>query len=905
MSNGTALSPGTRIGPYEVVALLGVGGMGEVYRARDSKLNREVAIKVLLAAMANDPQRLDRFAREAQVLASLNHPNIAQIYGIEDSSGVRALVMELVEGPTLADRIGHGAIPLDEALPIAKQIAEALEAAHELGIIHRDLKPANIKVRADGTVKVLDFGLAKALDPAGSASAEAANSPTLSMQATAAGVILGTAAYMAPEQARGKVVDKRADIWAFGCVLFEMLVGRRVFQGDDVTETMVAILSKEPDWQALPALASHVRPLLARCLRKERKQRLQAIGDARIQIEEWISGSSDATATAAGRALSRRATLAAIAALASVAAVAALATWSLTRPGPQAPLLPARFEIVPPAQLLAMEESDRNIAISSNGRHIVYRVGIGVSQLVIRAVDQLDGRTVASVSNTRVPFFSPDSQWLGFFDGGGLKKVSIAGGSAITISKTYVVPRGASWGDDNSIVFATADTESGLLRVPAGGGEPAVLTTPDRAKGETNHWYPSVLPRGRGVLFTVTGPAPAQGEQAQVAVLDLKTGQRKTLIRGSQAEYVDSGHLLHVVAGALYAVRFDLERLEVVGDPVPVVDDVRMTPAGATEYAVSRAGTLVYISAASAQLRSLVWVDRGGQETPIRAPARIYAAPSLSPDGTRVAVAIRDQESDIYVWNFARETLTRLTFDPSIDQRPVWTKDSRRIVFASQRAGSFNLFAQAADGTGTIERLTTDRNSHAPSFVAPDGTGIVGAEITPQTAADIVWFPLTRSSGDPQVVEPLVRTEFIEHNPEVAPNGRYIAYQSNESGRAEIYVRPFPKVDGGLWQISIRGGTRPAWARNGQELYYLDAGNRLTAVPVQTSGATFAHGNPAIVFENPYAAPLSDPRTYDVSADGKRFLMIKENTAGVRNTPAGLVIVLNWFEELKTKVSSR
>jgi hypothetical protein len=916
------LTAGTRLGPYEIVAPLGTGGMGEVYRARDTKLNREVAIKVLLADVANDADRLARFSREAQVLAALNHPNIAHIHGLEDSSGVRALVMELVEGPTLADRVAQGPIPLDDALPIARQIAEALEAAHEQGIIHRDLKPANIKIRTDGTVKVLDFGLAKALDPAGASAADATISPTLSIHATRAGVILGTAAYMAPEQARGRVVDKRADIWAFGCVLFEMLTGTRAFGGDDVTDTIVAVVSNEPLWQALPAAASGVRPLLARCLKKDPKHRLQAIGDARIQIEELLSGTSEQAEATRTRAAPVRRVAATIAALVGGASIAALVMWTLTRPAAQPRVLPARFEIVPPAtQSLAIQGADRNIAISPDGQYIVYRAGGGLGQLVVRAIDRLDGDPLAGITNARAPFFSADSQWIGFFDGAGLKKVSITGGSAVTIWKNYVVPRGASWGDDNSIVFATSDTTSGLLRVSAGGGEPTVLTKPSPAEGETNHWHPSVLPGGRGVLFTIaTGPSRA--ERAQVAVLDLKTGQRKTLIRGgSQAEYLPSGHLVYaapgaaVTAGTLRAVRFDLERLEVLSDPVPLVGDMWMAQGGAANYAVSRPGTLVYVPAAGAQLpRSLVWVDRKGQEEPIGAALRVYVEPRLSPDGTRVALAIRDEENDIYIWNFVQQTLTRLTFDPSVDERPVWTPDSRRIVFASQRAGAFNLYAQAADGTGTIERLATGEDAQAPAFVAPDGTGIVGSVVSPQTNGDVVWFPLKSpasrsgsgpaSGSSPSPMKPLVRTTSIEFNPEISRDSRYIAYQSNESGRDEIWVRPFPRVNDGRWQVSTGGGTRPAWSRNGRELFYLDPSNKLTALPVQTSGTTFAAGNPARVLETAYAVAQSySSRPYDVSSDGQRFLMIKENVARGQNaTSAGMVVVLNWFEELKAKL---
>ena len=850
------------------------------------------------------------------MLASLNHPHIGAIYGLEEADDVTALVMELVEGEDLSDRVARGALPLDEALPIARQIAEALEAAHEQAIIHRDLKPANIKVRPDGTVKVLDFGLAKALDSTSASSPSVTTSPTLSLQATQAGMILGTAAYMAPEQARGRVADRRADIWAFGCVLYEMVTGVRAFKSDDVTDTIVAVVSKEPDWQKLPATAAAVRPLLARCLKKDPKQRLQAIGDARILVEELIGGMSEDAAAASTRAapLLVRVAPAAIAGMAAGAVITASVIWTLTRPAPLARVPPARFEIVPPpAQALAIQSADRDIAISPDGQYIVYRADAGRAQLVVRAIDSLDTHTIADITNARDPFFSPDSQWIGFFDGTGLKKVPIAGGSAITIWKDAIVPRGASWADDNTIVFATRD-KSGLLRVSAGGGEPIALTTPDATKnGQTSHWYPSVLPGGRGVLFTIT--APNQMESAQVAVLDLKTGQRKTVIRGgSQAEYIPSGHLLYASSGTLRAVRFDLERLEVLSDPVPVVDDVWMAGGGAANYTISRTGTLVYVPASGTQRpRSLVWVDRKGQEKPIGAPPRLFTAARLSPDGTRVALTIRDQEQDIWIWDLARESpLRRLTFDPAIDQAPVWTPDGRRIVFASLRAGAANLFMQAADGTGVVERLTMGADDQTPAWVAPDGTGIVGWVVTPKTKGDVVWFPLKSSpvqSGAAQVSgaklagpEPLVGTPAMEFNPEISPDGRYMAYQSDETGRLEIYVRPFPHVNDGRWQVSTGGGTRAVWARNGRELFYVDPANTLTTMPVQTSGATFAVGNPVKLFEIAYAAPLTAPRHYDVAADGQRFLMIKENPTRDRNATAGMVVVLNVFEVLKAKV---
>jgi serine/threonine-protein kinase len=897
-----ALSSGTRLGPYQILTLLGTGGMGEVYRAHDTRLGRDVAVKLLRPEVAADADRIARFSREAKALASLNHPNIAQIHGLEQTDGGQALVMELVDGPTLADRIVAGATPVNEALSIAQQIAQGLEAAHENGIIHRDLKPANIKVRHDGTVKILDFGLAKTLEPPASRGASATTSPTISLHATQAGVLLGTVAYMAPEQARGGRVDARVDIWAFGCVLYEAVTGVRAFKGDDVTDTIVGVITREPDWQAIPAPAAALRPLLARCLKKDVKERLQAIGDARIQLEELIAGTPEnvpAAAAATAPALRRIAVPAFGGALCG-AAIVAIAIWSAAYPHVPTSVLSPRFEVIPPAALpLALQGADRDIAISPDSHFLVYRADPGLGLLAVRPIDQLDAQPIAGITNARQPFFSADGQWIGFFDGAGLKKAPVSGGPAVTIWPAYVVPRGASWGDDNTIVFATSDTSTGLMVVAPSGGNPAVLTRPDATKGERSHCRPSVLPGGRGILFTILPVNPT--EPPRIAVLDLKTRQYRVIVRGgSQAEYLSTGHLLYAAAGALHAVRFDVARLETVGEPVPVADDVSTGSAGAANYAVSITGTLAYVPASSTRRpRRIVWVDRKGQEATIGAPGRLYTEPRLSPDGKRVAVSIRDQEQDVWILDLAHEILNRLTFDPALDSHPVWTPDGRRVVFASQRAGPFNLFVASADGTGVTERLTTSEDIQIPSFVVPDGTGIVGSVTAPKTNGDVVLFPF--NAGSARAMAPLVRTNAIEFNPEISPDGRYMAYQSNESGREAIYVRPFPDVDKGRWEVSAAGGTRPVWARNGRELFYVDLADTMISVPVQTSGGKFVAGRPVKLFETGSGASLTSTRDFDVAPDGERFLMIKENVA--RNTrPPGMVVVEHWFELLNARL---
>jgi len=921
---------GQRIGSYRIEAWIGAGGMGEVYKALDTKLNRQVAIKVLLPAVADDPDRLARFSREAHVLAALNHPHIAQIHGLEDAGGVRALVMELVEGPTLADRIASAAIPIGEALSIATQIAEALEAAHEKGIIHRDLKPANIKVREDGTVKVLDFGLAKALDSTSSSivaagvEAAAAVSPTPGANTTATGRIFGTAAYMSPEQAMGKALDKRTDLWAFGCVLYEMLTGRRAFDGERRAGAMAVVDKNEPDWTMLPAeTPATMRTLLRRCLNRDRTRRLDSAAAARLEIDDALT--APGTERPMRQAALRRLPIVAMATGVGVALAAAIVTWIVVRPGPQAPVLSSRFGIVtPPAQPLNASSDDRDLALSPDGRHLVYRFGGTVTNggfLMVRAIDQLDARPLADITNAYTPFFSPDSRWIGFFENGELKKVPVAGGPVITLGPVRGASLGASWADDNTIVFATDDPGTGLWRVSGDGGEPAVLTRPDAAQRESDHLFPSVLPDGRGVLFTIT--AGDRADNAQVAILDLRTGRWKTLVRGSQAEHIrpstgsgrvwfaDSGsddYLIYVAAGTLRAIRFDPVRLEGLGDPITVVQDLLTKASGGANYAVSRPGTLVYMPGAAAEtpLRSLVWVDRQGHEEPIAAPLRAYGPPRLSPDGTRVAMPIVDQgNSEVWIWDLARKTLRRLTFSPGADGNPLWTPDGRRIIYMSARSGVPNIYSQAVDGGGTVDRLTTSANPQWPTSITRDGALLFGFDNRPKIVREVILLQLTdptRTDVSPAQAMPRVQGLFRGNFAEISPDGRYLAYQSDESGRMEVHVRPFPLVDNDRWQISTGGATRPAWARSGRELFYLDETGALTVVPVRTSGPTFIAGNPVKVFDTAYVEP-NPSRHYDVSPDGNRFLMVKDAAARDPNaTPANMVVVEHWFEEVKSRV---
>ncbi len=893
------LSAGTRLGPYEVTAQIGVGGMGEVYQATDTKLKRQVAIKVLPESVAADADRLARFQREAEVLASLNHPQIAAIYGLEEADGVKGLVMELVEGPTLADRIAQGAIPVDEALPIAKQIAEALEAAHEQGIIHRDLKPANVKVREDGTVKVLDFGLAKALEPAGAGSPDVSHSPTMSAQATQAGVILGTAAYMSPEQARGKPVDKRADVWSFGVVLYEMLTGKRAFEGEDVSLTLASVLKNEPDWEAVPkAVPLLLTTFLRRCLEKDPKQRVRDIGDVRLTLEGAFETHA-AAAVAVAQPVWRQPLPVAAAALVVGGLIVGSAAWSLW-PTADVPRVTRLTIAQPAAQPLRLGTNQPVLALSPDGTRAVYLVLVeGQPTLVVRPLDALEA-TVLYQGRAFGPFFSPDGAWVGFHDNADrrIKRVAVTGGPALTVSASGAPQmRGAAWAADDTIIIAT-DTPSGLWQVPVGGGTPEPLTTLDESQSESNHEWPELLPGGEAVLFTIRR-AGEPADAALIAVRHLETGEQRVLVSGgSYPKYVPTGHLVYGFAGTLRAVPFDLDALTVTGNPVGVLEGV-LTKAGtgAADVAVAQDGSLVYVArgVAAAVPRTLVWVDRQGREEAIPAPVRSYVYPHLSPDGTKVALDIRDQEIDIWVWDLTRTTLTRLTFDAGRDRTPVWTPDGQRIAFSSEQEGVGNLFWQAADGTGSVERLSESAITQYPFSFSPDGTRLVFAE----SNNDLAVLAL---EGDRQTT-PLVKTTFAERNGEISPDGRWLAYQSDESGREEIYVRPFPDVDAGRWPVSAGGGSRPLWARSGEELFYLAPDGAVMRVAVE-GGTTFRPDTPTRLFQGLYSGGTLGRffRTYDVSPDGKRFSMIKEGTPDGSATPPSLILVLNWFEELKRLV---
>ena len=901
-----SLAVGARIGPYEITGTLGAGGMGEVYRARDPRLGRDVALKVLPDLFAGDPERLARFQREAQVLASLTHPNIGAIYGLEEAGTTRALVLELIEGDTLADRIARGPIPADEALPIAKQIALALEAAHEQGIIHRDLKPSHIKVSFDGIVKVLDFGLAKLAQPGGASGASGAGgdgglaaltqSPTITSPAgTALGVILGTAAYMAPEQAKGRPADKRSDVWAFGCVLYEMLTGTRAFDGEDVSETLASVLKTEPDWSALPGgVSPSLRMLLASCLAKDRRQRTADIGAALFVLAHQAHlvppGAGPIAVPQAAASWRRAVRYAAVVAVA--AALAAVAAWWLK---PSAAPRVERFAVTLPPGGEFGPGTRRLVAISPDGTRIVYAAN---DRLNLRTLDALDAVPIPGTDGTGAnmatqPFFSPDGQWIAYWQNGQLRRVAVSGGSPIVLATTVGI-FSASWGSDDTIVYSSG---SDIWKVPAAGGTPERIVTVEVGEQVQG---PQVLPGARHVLFTVSRGG-SNWDAAQIVVHSLRDGARTVLVDGGRdGRYVHTGHLIYASRGTLFGVPFDLNTMRRSGGPVSLEDGVADAGpvSGAAQFAVSDEGTLTYIPGGAANaLHALTWVDRQGREEPIAAPLRPYVYARLSPDGTRIGLDIRDETSGIWTWDIARQTLTRLTFDPGLNRGVVWSPDGGRIAFSAQREGRENAFWQVADGAGVVEQLTREDRGTFPVSFSPDGKHLIVIQPAGAPPRDLGVVSL---DGD-RKVQRLLDSEFDETNAEISPDGRWLAYESLESGRQEVYVRPFPDVESGRWQVSTDGGSRPVWGGNGRELFYWVDNGTVMAADLRT-GPTFVAGTPRPVISGRYVAPLNG-RPFDVTQDGRRFLMIKTpETASETAERPRIVVVQGWFEELTRRV---
>ena len=892
------LNVGARVGSYEILDKLGVGGMGEVYRARDTKLGRDVAIKVLPEAFSKDRERLDRFEREARLLAQLNHTNIATIYGLEELDGQRLLVMELVEGETLADRIARGPIPIDEAIPLFTQIAEGLEAAHNKGIIHRDLKPANVMITPDGHVKLLDFGLAKAFHDETGLGDDASQSPTMA-RGTALGVILGTASYMSPEQARGKAVDKRTDLWAFGCCLYEALVGRKAFFGETTTDTLAAIVNAEADWDKLPeATPTSMRRLLHRCLTKKVRERLTDAGMARIELKEPPT-SADTGPVVPSRAWQRPSVL--LPAAIVLAAVAAALAWSLREP--PVPEVRRVSITAPPGYSIDVSNYSRDIDISPDGQWIAYVASTedGARQLYLRAIHDFAPQPIVTGSSSPLnPRFTPDSDWLGYFDAdeGRIMRVPIDGGRPETVCEAGRQWRGRvafldlsfDWDGRGGVVFTLPN--AGLRQCDFGSGEPKRFTAVNRDRGENAHNTPHTLPDGSAVLFSTGSPTGGR----QLAVLGRGDSEPRPLkVEGTSPRYLSTGHIIYAVEGGLRAIAFDISRLDVVGESFPVLDGV-LTKGTTADFAIADDGTLIYVHGDFVfdqfGSRPLVWVDREGRTEPIAAQSMGYTRLQISPSGTRVALEARAAAADVWVWDIDRETLTRVTFEPVVDGVPIWISDER-LLFESHRSPQGNVFEKAADGTGTAEQVVESPNHQTPLSVSPDGKWFVFEERIEDTGN----LDLTLFSRETGIAEPLLATEFQETSATISPDGGFIAYHSNESGQTEVYVRPFPNIDDGKWPISSTGGFHPVWSRDGRELFFLDAERRLSVVDVRTADG-FSTSRPKRILEQSFRVFGQRGLAYDVSTDGKRFLTFGEEDE-VTLAPTEIHVVLNWFEEFK------
>ncbi len=895
MGSGTGQSLiGRTIGPYQVLAAIGAGGMGEVYRARDAKLGRDVAIKVLPAVFTADRDRLARFEREARVLASLNHPNIAAIYGLEQIGDVQALVLELVEGETLAERIAarDSRFAIGDALGIARQIADALEAAHEKGIVHRDLKPANVKVTPAGTVKVLDFGLAKS---SAASAPDLSQSPTITISGTREGVLLGTAAYMSPEQARGQSVDKRADIWAFGCVLFEMLTGRIPFPGATVSDHIAAILEREPDWSAVPASTpAAIRRLLKRCLEKDPRNRLHDIADARIEIEDTLSS------PAAGSVPSRRASLPLPSSIAAVllAMLVGSIAWNLrgSRAAPSPPQL-TRFAVMPPATWPNIS----SFAVSPDGSQIVFAAQESAGtppRLFLRRLDQFDTQALAGTEGGSNPFFSPDGQWIGFGAESALKKVSTTSTASPLVLAAMPRILGATWTTENSIIVGTQDR--GLQRVPATGGPATPVTTLDAGRRERDHHKPELLPGGKALLFTIHEASEA-GDVFRVGVQSLASGERRVLIdQGFDAHYLPTGHLIYASGNSLLAVPFDAQTLEVSSSPVKLLDNVATVPGnGFGAFSVSKTGSLVFVPERSRTPdRALVWVDRTGTEEQIPIARQPFTISRLSPDGRQIAFTVVTSgatAADVWTYDIATNRARRASFE-SYSVAPIWTPDGTRITYTASEGGVSHLMTVPADGSRSPQSLVTSRNQIYAGTWTPDGRTLLYLELL----AGRIQIAALDPDGVSRPVAITHGPAFANvSGPAVSPDGRWLALVGTEKGRdaGNIYVEPFQRP-GPRYQVTVDGGIQPLWRRDGREIFYRN-GDGMYAVPVEAS-REFNSGKPVLLFSSPHRRGAPNSPDYDVSPDGSRFLMVRMGDD--ESAPRRLNVVLNWVDELTRRV---
>jgi serine/threonine-protein kinase len=900
------IASGTRLGAYEIVSLLGAGGMGEVYRARDTKLKRDVALKVLPDLLSSDPERLARFQREAELLATLNHPNIAAIYGIEDDADGRAIVLELVEGETLAERIARGPIPIEESLTIARQVVDALESAHDRGVVHRDLKPANIKITPAGIAKILDFGLAAMSQDSGPQNVNVTNSPTLTMAATRAGVIMGTAAYMSPEQATGQTADKRADIWAFGVVLWEMLTGKPAFEGETLSHTLAFVITKEPDWRALPERTPRpIQKLLQRCLEKDRKRRLQAIGDTRFELEEAKTHQVDEQGALRDMQIGGRRMLpwlvTGVAVTLAGIGLVALSPWRPLSPPPGKVELTTELsaDLTPPPQT-----GGAAVILSPDGRTVVFSGSKSGArpQLYVRRLDQLEAVPLSGTDGAGSPFFSPDGQWLAFFADGKLKKVPISGGGAQILCDA-TNGRGGTWDTLDQITFSPQNVAP-LVRVSATGGTPAQLTA--LGKNEVAHRWPQALPGGKAVLYTAQSNGVGYGA-ANAFVQPLPTGAPKLVQRGAYySRYVSSGHLLFIRDGNLFVAPFDLDRLQVTGPTVPLLEGVVSNRFGGAQFDVSGNGTLVYLPGHAVRDEvSIQWMSRDGKLTPLRATPTDWSNILFAPDGRRLAVDIADgKQTEVWVYEWARDTLSRVTFLNDA-QKPVWTPDGQRVAFVSTRGtnGALNLFWQRADGTGEVQRLTESPFSQGVWSFHPSGKFLAYHENNPETRDDILILPIDGdelSGWKPGKPAFFLKTPFAERAPMFSPDGRWLAYQSTDTGRDEVYVRPFPS-GGGKWQISTDGGILPTWSRTKHELFYGTPDQRIMVVPYTVEGDSFRAEKPRVWSEGRFLPRqrTGPNRSFDLSPDGTRFALAPIQESQTPTKQDRVVFIFNLFDELR------
>ncbi len=907
------LSSGSKLGPYEIVAPIGAGGMGEVYRARDTRLDRTVAIKVLNSQLIVSTELKARFEREAKVISQLQHPNICVLHDIGSENGTDFLVMEFLEGESLSEKLKRGPLPTDELLKTAIEVADALEKAHRAGIIHRDLKPGNVMLTKSGA-KLLDFGLAKtmtaAVSSAGNSSASVfAAAVTLSSPASplsSAGAILGTVQYMAPEQIQGLEADARSDIFAFGLLLYEMATGKRAFQGKTQSSVVGQILAMDP--APISSLQPMTPPALSRlvstCLEKDPEERFQTIHDVKLRLVEVSEAPALSTVTSPRKNRERIGW--AIAGVLALTATALAIGFVQRAPKPAQPM---RLSVDLGADATLSSTNFGAYAIlSPDGTRLAF-VAVGADKtrrLYIRSLDQMQANVLSGTEGAGDPFFSPDDQWIAFFAGGKLKKVSVQGGAVVTLCDAPN-DRGGSWGDDGSIVFAAGNRE-GLSKVSSAGGKPEPLTTLNQRAGEVTHRWPQVLPGSKDVIFT-DHTSGSQFDDADIAVYSAVSGKVKTLFHGgSYARYLPSGHLVYVHNSTLFAVPFDIKRLEVTGQSAPVVEGVASSPGtGGAQFSFSDLGTSVYVAGSAVNLDvSIYWMDATGKFTPLRETPGDYNDLAISPDGKRLAMDITNgNKTDIWVYEWERDTLTRLTFAGDSNDRPVWTPDGQRIVYSSSEKGDVgNLWWIRADGGGDAQRLAESKYTQIPHSWTPDGKVLALIQIDPVTQQDILTMPVEgseKTGWKPGQPKPFVSTSAVEVYPAFSPDGRWIAYQSNESGTFEVYVRPFPGL-GGKWQISTGGGALPEWSRNGKELFYRTNDSKIMVVSYTTSGDSFHADKPRLWSPGQFTARGSS-LNYALHPDGKRFAVLKAGNGETGPPPIKNVsFIFNFFDELRRKV---